>query len=313
MPPRSTGAQWLAASLARHGEEISVAVVIACVALAIAIAVIFVVWVLMLRNRAVLLADYRNEVDLADKRLAMQLAQLKVSQDNHDEAVESYRKMRERAQAHFLTADIDASRVGGQLDELERYTKRTLEYHATAGSKPLILRGGLYVQQIPVLDIVLELADKFLAAIDADVMYRQLDGPDGSTFYLRWSADKSPKDLLDSLTRTVAAPCSFCGSTWSGCNGSISGCPGRSSAAPPGAAELRAVLDALCDGGLGVLYLGPLMLLRTKTCIQAGFLAPAFQALTEPQKKNAVNPDPDPDTPNLIAELGVAVILEFRQ
>ncbi len=269
------------------------AVVIACVALAIAIAVIFVVWVLMLRNREVLLADYRNEVGLAEKRLALQLAQLKVSQDDHDEAAESYRKMRDRAQAHFLTADTDASRVGEKLDELERYTKRTLEYHATDGSKPLILRGGLYVQQLAALEIVLKLADKFLLAIGADLMYRQEDGPDGSNFYLRWSTDKAPRDMLGSLTRDA--------------HGSSDSSDG--SAPSPGAAELWAVLEALRDGGLGVLYLGPLILLCTKTCIQAGFLPPNFHCLTEPQKRNAVNGTP----PNLMTELGVAVFLEFKQ
>ena len=266
------------------------AVVLACVALAIAIGVIFLVWTLMQRNRKDLLADYRNAVDLADKTFDFRLAQLKVSQDNCDEAVESYRKMRERAQAHFLTADDDASRTDRRLDELERYTKRTLDYHATTGSKPLILRGGLYVQQLPVLDIVLELADKFLVAVGADLMYRQDDGPDGSTFYLRWPMDTAPRDVLNSLTRAAHSSTDV-------------------DAPLPGTAELRAVLEALRDGGLGVLYLGPLILLRTKTCIQAGFLPPSFQCLTEPQKRNAVNPD----KPNLMTELGVAVFLEFKQ
>ncbi|HEY7324501.1 MAG TPA: hypothetical protein VH520_06725 [Streptosporangiaceae bacterium] len=266
------------------------AVVIACIALAIAVTVVFVGWALMRRNRDVLLADVRNEVDVAGKMFALQVEQLKVSRLNYDAAVEDYRKMRERAQAHFLTADNDANRNDQRLDELERYTKRTLELHATTGAKPLILRGGLYVQQLAVLDIVLELVDKFLVAVGVDLMYRQDDGPDGSTFYLRWPLDKAPRDLLDSLTRAAH-------------RGSDDSAPST------GTVELRAVLDALRDGGLGVLYLGPLILLSTKTCIQAGFLLPGFHCLTEPQKRNAVNGTP----PNLIADLGVAVFLEFKQ
>jgi len=284
-----------------------VAVVIACIALAIAVAVIFVEWALMQRHREALRADIRNEAELARKQITMALEQVNVSRLNYDAAVDVDRKMRERAQAHFITADNDASRAGQRMDELERYTRRTLEFQATTGAKPLILRGGQYVQQIATLGIVLELVDKFLVAVDADLMYRQDDGPDGSKFYLRWSADKAPRDVLDSLTRVVAAPCTLCGSGWSGCSGSSSGCPGRS-AAPPGAAELRAVLEALRDGGLGVLYLGPLMLLRTQTCIQAGFLPPGFHCLTEDQKRNTVKGT----GPNLMADLGVAVFLEFK-
>jgi hypothetical protein len=267
-----------------------VAVVIACVALAIAIAVIFVEWAVMQRHREALRADVRNEAELARKQITMGMEQVNVSRLNYDEAVDDYRKMRERAQAHFLTADFDANRAAQRLDELHRYTKRTLEYHATTGAKPLILRGGLYVQQLAALDIVLELVDKFLVAVDADLMYRQDDGPDGSNFYLRWSTDKAPRDMLGSLTRDAHA----------GSDGSEPS---------PGTAELRAVLEALRDGGLGVLYLGPLILLRTNTCIQAGFLPPGFHCLTEPQKRTAVNGT----APNLMTELGVAVFLEFTQ
>jgi hypothetical protein len=267
-----------------------VAVVIACIALAIAITVVFVGWALMRRNREVLLADVRNELDLAGKRFALQLEQVNVSRLNYDAAVDDYRKMRERAQAHFLTADNDANSAEQRLDELERYTKRALEYHATTGAKPLILRGGLYVQQLAVLDIVLELVDKFLVAVGVDLMYRQEDGPDGSMFYLRWLTDKAPRDMLDSVTREAH-------------------CSSDGSAPSPGTAELRAVLEALRDGGLGVLYLGPLILLSTKTCIQAGFLLPSFHCLTEPQKRRAVNGTP----PSLMTELGVAVFLEFKR
>jgi hypothetical protein len=290
MRSRSTGAQWLAASLARHGEEISVAVVIACVALAIAVAVIFVVWALMQGNRRVLLADFKDEVHLAGKKFDFQLEQLKASQQNYDEAVKSHTTMRDRAQAQFLTVDDDAHRVDRRLSELERYAKRTLEHLAAAGAKPVILRGGLYVEQLAVLDIVLELVDKFLVAIDADVMYRQDDGPDGTMFYLRWLMDKVPRDVLDSLTRAA--------------HGDNEG-----SQPSPGTDELRAVLEALRDGGLGVLYLGPLMLLRTQTCIQAGYLPPSFHCLTEDQKRNTVKGT----GPNLMADLGVAVFLEFKQ
>lgn len=273
------------------------AVVIAVIALVVAVGVVFVNRALMLRNREVLLADVKNEIGAADKKFALQIAQLKVSQDNYDEAVESYRKMRDRAQAHFLTADSDADRADRRLNELERHTRRTLEHLATTGAKPLILRGGLYVQQLPVLDIVLELADKFVVAVGADLMYRQDDGPDGSTFYLRWPVDKAPRDLLDSLTRAAA----HCRSDSS--DSSDSGAP------LPGTAELRAVLDALRDGGLGVLYLGPLILQRTKTCTLAGFLQPGFQRLTEPQKISAVNGT----GPSLMADLGAAVFFEFKQ
>jgi hypothetical protein len=246
-------------------------------------------WLFTRRNREALLASVRDEVDVANKHIALALEQLKVSRENHDEAVENYRKMRERANAHFLTADSDATRADRRLTELERYTKRTLEHHAATGAKPLILSGGLYVQQLPVLDIVLELADKFLVALGADLMYRQDDGPDGSTFYFRWPMDKTPRDMLDSLTR--AAHCS-----------------GDGSAPLAGTAELRAVLETLRDGGLGVLCLGPLILLRTETCIQAGFLPPRFQRLTEAQKISAVNGG----EPNLMTQLDVAVFLEFK-
>jgi hypothetical protein len=306
-----TDAQWLAASLASHGEEITVAVVIACIALALAIIVVFASLVFVQRHRQALRADFTREVKEAHKKFCLQLEQMKVSQGNLDEAVKSYSTLRDRANAQFVTADTDASRTERRLNELERFTLRTLDYRATTGAKPLILRGGLYVQQIPVLDIVLELVDRFLVALGADLMYRQDDGADGSKFYLRWPLDKTPKDVLDSLTRAVAGPCSCGGGVWSGCSGSSSGCPGRSSASP-GAAELQAVLEALRDGGLGVLHLGPLILLRTKTCIQAGFLAPSFRWLTEDQKRKAVN-IPEPDKPSLMAELGVAVFLEFRQ
>jgi hypothetical protein len=265
-------------------------VVIACVALAIAIAVIFVEWTLMQRHREALRADFRNEAELARRQITMGLEQVNVSRLNYDAAVDDYRKMRERAQAHFLTADFDANRAAQRLEELQRYTKRTLEYDARTGAKPLILLGGLYVQQLAALDIVLELVDKFLVAVDADLMYRQDDGPDGSTFYLRWPMNKVPRDVLDSLTRDAHAE-------------------SDGSAPVPGAAELRAVLEAFRDGGLGVLYLGPLILLRTNTCIQAGFLPPGFHSLTEPQKRNAVSGTP----PNLMADLGVAVFLEFKQ
>jgi hypothetical protein len=249
-------------------------------------------WLFTRRNREALLASVRDEVEVAIKQVALALEQLKVSRENHDEAVENYRKMRERAQAHFLTADSEANRTDQRLEELERHTIRTLEHHAATGAKPLILRGGLYVQQLAVLDIVLELVGKFLVAVGVDLMYRQDDGPDGSTFYLRWPIDKTPRNQLDSLTRAAAAH------------------RGSDSSAPvAGVADLRAVLEALCDGGLGVLYVGPLILLRTKTCIQAGFLPPGFQRLTEDQKRNAVNGTGR----NLMEELGVAVFLEFKR
>lgn len=266
------------------------AVVIACVALAIAISVVFVVWALTQGYRKVLRADFKDEVHLAGKKFDFQLEQLKASQRNYDEAVKSHRTMRDQAQAQFLTVDDDAYRADRRLSELERYAKRTLEHLATTGAKPLILRGGLYAEQLAVLDIVLELVDKFLVAVGVDLMYRQDDGPDGSTFYLRWPMDKTPGDMLGSLTRDA--------------HGGSDG-----SAPSPGTAELRAVLEALRDGGLGVLYLGPLMLLRTQTCIQAGFLAPSFHCLTEDQKRNTVKGTGR----NLMTELGVAVFLEFKQ
>lgn len=266
------------------------AVVIACVALAIAISVIFVEWARMQRHRDALSAHVWSEAEQARKQISMGLEQLNVSRFNYDEAVKSHKTMRDQAQAQFLTADDNANRSGERLDELERYIKRTLEHLTKAGAKPLILRGGLYVEQLAVLDIVLEIVDKFLVAVGVDLMYREDDGPDGSTFYLRWSMERAPRDMLGSLTRDAH---------------SIDG--GDGSAPGPGTDELRAVLEALRDGGLGVLYLCPLMLLRTKTCIQAGFLPPSFERLTEDQKRNSVKGT----GPNLMAELGVAVFLEF--
>lgn len=269
------------------------ATVMSSIALVIAIGVVPWAWVWLLqRGRTRLLAEVDEKVKMADRRVAMAQEQLTVSQENYDIALDNAKKMRERANAHFLTADFDASRADRRLTELERYTTNTLQHQATAGSKPLMLPGGLYAQQLSVMDAMPDLLDKFFAALGAELMFREDDGPDGSRFYVRWPAGKpAPRDVLGDATRAAAADES------------------ASSTPTPGEAELRAVLDAWRDGGPGALYLVPLILVRTKTCLTAGFLTPAFQCLTEEQKVTAVTGT----GPSLINQLNVAVFLELKQ
>lgn len=269
------------------------AIVIASIALVFAVAAVPVWgWSLLRRNHKTLLASVRDEVEVATKKVTFALEQLAVSRENYDVAVENARKMRERQNAHFVTADVDATRADRRLTELEGYIRSTLEHQAASGSKPLILRGGLYAQQLSVMDAMPGLLDSFLKALGAQLMFREDDGPDGSTFYVRWPADKpAPRDLLGDTARAAAADDS------------------AGSKPQPGTTELRAVLQAWNDGGLGVLYLGPLILVRTKTCLSAGFVKPGFQRLDEDQKAIAVTGS----GPSLISQLNVAVFLELKQ
>jgi len=270
------------------------AIVIASVAVVIAIGVVPWAWVwLLLRGRKALLAAVDERVDMANRTVAMALEQLNISRENFDAALQNAMKMRERANAHFMTADFDAYRADRRLTELERYTFTTLDHQVATGSKPLILRGGLYAQQLSVMDAMPELLEGFLAALGAHLTYRQDDGLDGTTFYVRWPAGKpAPRDVLGDATRAAAAD-----------DNSARGTP------TPGAAELRAVLEAWRDGGLGALYVAPLIIVRTKACLSAGFLQPGFEGFSKEQKENAVNGT----GPNLMNELNVAVFLEVKQ
>src|SRR5215467_8819324 len=179
------------------------ATVIACIALAIAIGVVPWAWVWLLqRGRTALLAEVDERVDVANRTVAMALEQLNVSRENFETALQNAMKMRERANAHFMTADFDAHRADRRLTDLEQYIVTTLEHQVTAGTTPLILRGGLYAQQLSVMDAMPGLVEGFLAALGAHLTYRQDDGLDGSTFYVRWPGGKpAPRDLLGDATR----------------------------------------------------------------------------------------------------------------
>jgi hypothetical protein len=236
----------------------------------------------------------QNDVSLASKQLAVAQEQLKVSRENYDVAIETIREqalqlahLGRRADAHFLTADTDAVEASRLVTELEHYAVVSLEQEA-AGSRPRILRGGLYAQR-PVLDLVPDLVDGFLTALEAGLMYRQADRPHGSRFYLRWPGElTAPDTLLDTLLNTAQKP--------------------EQDDEPSGTAELRMLLNALHVSSPSVLHIGPLVIERTAARLSAGIAPGNWHGLTEEQKKAAL----DGNEPELIAQIGASRIVEWQ-
>jgi hypothetical protein len=235
----------------------------------------------------------QNDVSLASKQLAVAQEQLKVSREDYDEAIVTIREQERqlahlwrRADAHFLTADTDAVEATRLVTELEHYAVVSLE-QAAAGSRPRILRGGLYARRA-VLDLVPDLVDSFLTAFEAGLMYRQADRPHGSRFYLRWPGDlPSPEILLDTLLQAAEKPTR----------------PGE----PAGTAELRTLLHALHAGSPAVLHIGPLVIERTAAKLSAGIAPATWHGLSDEQKKAAL----DGNEPDLITQIDASRILDW--
>ncbi len=235
----------------------------------------------------------QNHVSLASKQLAVAQEQLQVSRENYDEAIETIREqarqlahLGRRADAHFVTADTDAVEATRLVTELEHYAVVSLEQEA-AGSPPRILRGGLYARR-PVLDLVPDLVDGFLTAIEAGLMYRQADRPHGSRFYLRWSGDlTSPDTLLDTLLNAAEKPAQ----------------PDE----PPGTAELRTLLHALQAGSPAVLQIGPLVVERTAARLSAGIAPAGWHGPTDEQKEAAL----DGNEPEVISQIGASRVIDW--
>lgn len=216
----------------------------------------------------------QDEVSLSSKKLAIAEQQLKVSREDLDQAVTTSREqaeqlahMSQRADAHFISADTDAVEATSLVTELERYAVDSLE-QAANGSRPRILRGGLYAQR-PVLDLVPDLVDEFLTALKAGLMYRQADRPDGSRIYLRWSGHlPSPEILLDTLLKAADGPVQ----------------PSEQ----PGTAELRILLHAMHAASPGFLFIGPLVVERNSARMLAGIAPANWHGPNEAQKKAAL-------------------------
>jgi hypothetical protein len=211
-----------------------------------------------------------NDLRESSSRLAMAVEQLKVSRENLDTALtttqqhtEQLTDMTKRADAHFIAADADAIEATTLVAELERYAVGSLEQAAT-DSKPRILRGGLYAQR-PVLELVPDLVDSFLTALNAGLMYRQADPPHGSRFYLRWPGNlPSPELLLDTLLKAADGKAQ----------------PGEQ----PGTAELQILLHAVHAGSPAILFIGPLIIERGTTDTSAGLAPPSWPGPTDAQK-----------------------------
>lgn len=235
------------------------------------------------------------ENDLRDSKgtLAVATEQLKVSRENLDTALtttqqhtEQLTDMTKRADAHFIAADADAIEATTLVAELERYAVDSLE-HAAADSKPRVLRGGLYAQR-PVLDLVPDLVDSFLTALNAGLMYRQADPPHGSRFYLRWPGKlPSPELLLDTLLKAA--------------NGTAQ--PGEQ----PGTAELRILLHAVHAGSPAMLFIGPLIIERGAKDTSAGLASRSWPGPTDAQKKTALVGN----DPALINQIGARRVVEW--
>jgi hypothetical protein len=194
------------------------------------------------------------------------VTQLKISREQYDKEIGSQRR---RTDLLYLSADAGVSKADRMVTDLERYAVRTLEHQVTSDPAPMILRGGLYSREPAVLDVVPDLLDSFLAAIEADLMYRQDDGMDGWKFYLRWPAESSePATLLGWLLTEATADDSASG--------------------PQGAIELRALLSVLTHGGRAALVIGPLVVENREGGTAAGLAPAGWRGLTEDQKQTAV-------------------------
>jgi len=161
--------------------------------------------------------------------------------------------MRRWADAHFTAASTDAAQ-SERMQELERYVVSSLDHDAASASAgPRILICGLHAEQPSVLDILPGLLEELDNAVDAKLMYRLTDGPHVTRFYVRWPSGPAPSIRLRSMLKLAVTP-------------------GSTLAAETGAAQLQAVLRALSDGGPSVLQLGPMLIVRTKTGMSAGFV-----------------------------------------
>jgi hypothetical protein len=235
----------------------------------------------------------QNDVSLASKQLAVAQEQLKVSREDYDEAIVTIREQERqlahlwrRADAHFLTADTDAVEATRLVTELEHYAVVSLE-QAAAGARPRILRGGLYAHRA-VLDLVPDLVDGFLTALEAGLMYRQADRPHGSRFYLRWPGDlASPEILLDTLLKAAEKP------------------PHQDE--PAGTPELRTLLHALHAGSPAVLHIGPLVVERTAAKLSAGIAPATWHGLADEQKEAAL----DGNEPEFITQIDASRVLDW--
>jgi hypothetical protein len=254
-----------------------VAVVIAFIAVAIAIG-LAVTGLLQLAELRRSLADLamRLEADVkagadlaasvASSKVEDAVTQLKISREEYDKAIGSQRR---RADLLYLSADAGVTKADRMVTDLERYAVRTLEHQVTSEPAPMILRGGLYSREPAVLDVVPDLIDSFLAALEADLMYRQDDGEDGWKCYLRWPAESSePATMLGWLITEATAA--------------------GSAAGPAGAVELRALLSVLTYGGIAFLALGQLVVASTRDGTFVGLAPAGWRGLTEDQKQTAV-------------------------
>jgi hypothetical protein len=222
----------------------------------------------------------QNDIGVATSKLAEVVVQLGLSRGDLDQQVEAakqqaneLRQLWVRADAHFLTADADAVEGSRLVAELERYAVVSLEQQAT-GSRPRIFRGGLYAQR-PVRELVPGVLDGFLTALNAGLMYRQADPPDGSRFYVRWPGDLPSADiLLDTLLRAA----------------SVAAKPGER----PGTTKLRTLLHTLQGGSTGFLFVGPLVIERQPTHLLAGIAPGGWAGPTDDQKKHALSGNKPP-------------------
>jgi hypothetical protein len=246
-----------------------------------------------LERRDVELASVQNDVSLASKQLAVAQEQLKVSREDYDEAIVTIKEQERqlahlwrRADAHFLTADSDAVEATRLVTELEHYAVVSLEQEA-AGARPRILRGGLYARRA-VLDLVPDLVDGFLTALEAGLMYRQADRPHGSRFYLRWPGGlPSPEILLDTLLKAAEK----------------TGHAGE----PAGTAELRTLLHALHAGSPAVVHVGPLVIERTAAKLSAGIAPATWHGLSDEQKKAAL----EGNEPELLTQIDASRVIDW--
>jgi hypothetical protein len=273
------------------------AVVIAFIAVAIAIglAVAGLLRTAQLRQglealRANIAADVKagaeQAASVASSKVADAVTQLQISREEYDKAIGSQRR---RTDLLYLSADAGVSKADRMVTDLERYAVRTLEHQVTSEPAPMILRGGLYSREPAVLDVVPDLIDSFLAAIEADLMYRQDDGTDGWKSYLRWPEESSEPATLLSVLLIRAT-----GSDGEGEPDS-------------GSVELRALLSVLSQGGRAGLVVGPLVVVNREDGTQAGIAPAGWRGLTEDQKRSAVTGI----GPSILTSIGATGIVDI--